>query len=58
MITVRLMDEERVELSKIPFLDANAEWKFMAPFYYRWKQGYWEVYDTDEYKAATEKNKR
>lgn len=55
MVTVRLMDDERTRLSKISFLDANGEWKYMAPFYYRWKPGYWEVYDSEEYKAATEK---
>lgn len=48
MTVISLLEEERVQLEKTPFIDINKEWKYMRPFFYKSKCGYYEVYTSEE----------
>jgi len=49
MITIKPTDEEKQILEKSKFIDVNKEWKYMSPFYYKVKYGYYEIYSREEY---------
>jgi len=49
MITIKPTDEENQILEKSKFIDVNKEWKYMSPFYYKVKCGYYEIYSKDEH---------
>ena len=55
-VTIKLTEEENNVLRKLTsFTDMNEEWKFMSPFFYKKKGGYYEVYSKDEYLDLKEK---
>jgi len=50
MTTIKLTNEENNRLNKkVPFTDMNETWKFMKPYFYKVKYGYYEIYSKDEY---------
>lgn len=49
MTTIKLTEEENIILDNLPFMDYSKQWKFMNPYYYKVKDGYYEIYNKDEY---------
>ncbi len=49
MTTIRLTEEEIQQLENSKFVDSNQEWKYIKPYYYKQKCGYYEIYSKEEF---------